>query len=41
MEMDDRDSAKCQKSRRRDVDGIIEFIIESKDKIVNSVISYI
>ena len=25
MEMDGRDSAKCQKSKRRDMDGILEF----------------
>ena len=36
MEMDDRDSAKCQKSKRRDTNGIIEFVNESKDKMLNS-----
>ena len=27
MEMDDQDSAKCQKSRRRDMIGIIELLM--------------
>ena len=40
MEMDGRDSAKCQKSKRRDTNGIIEFVNESKDKIANSVVSF-
>ena len=36
MEMDGRDSAKCQKSKRRDTNGIIEFVNDNKDKILNS-----
>ena len=31
MKMDDLDTAKCQKSRRRDIMGIIESLME-KDK---------
>ena len=27
MEMDGRDSAKCQKSKLGDIDGIIEFVL--------------
>ena len=41
MEMDDRDSAKCQKSNLRDMIGIIEILNDNKDKSMNSVISYI
>ena len=41
MEMDGRDSAKCQKSKLGDIDGIIEFVLNDNNaKIVNSIISY-
>ena len=41
MEMDDRDSAKCRKSKIRDIYGIIEFVLNDNNaKIVNTVISY-
>ena len=32
MEMDDRDSAKCQKSKKGDISGIIGKFNEEKDK---------
>ena len=38
MEMDDRDCAKCQKSNRRDIMGILEFVNEEKDKNLHSVV---
>ena len=37
--MDDRDSAKCQKSKLGDIDGIIEFVLndnKTKNVIVSS-----
>ena len=34
--MDGLDSAKCQKSRRRDMNGIYKIVNEEKDKIWNS-----
>ena len=34
--MDCRDSAKCRKSKLRDIMGILEIVIDSKDKIANS-----
>ena len=40
MEMDGRECAKCQKSKRRDMDGIIGKFNEENDKIWNSVISF-
>ena len=36
MEMDGRDFAKCQKSKRMDIMRILEFVNEEKDKIWNS-----
>ena len=36
MEIDDLDSAKCQKSRRRDMMGIFGMFNEEKDKKPNS-----
>ena len=37
--MDDRDSAKCRKSKLGDIDGIIEFVLnEEKDTIGNSAV---
>ena len=39
MEMDGRDSAKCQKSKLGNIDGIIEFVLNDnkmKLKIVSS-----
>ena len=36
MEMDGRDSAKCQKSRIRDMMGIFGMFNEEKDKKLNS-----
>ena len=36
MEMDDRDSAKCQKSMLRDMMGIFGMFNEEKDKKPNS-----
>ena len=39
METDGRDNAKCQKSKRRDMDDII-LILNDNDIIMNSVISY-
>ena len=41
MEMDGRECAKCQKSKRRDINGISVKFNEEKDKIMHSVISYI
>ena len=42
MEMDDRDSVKCQKSKLGDIDGIIEFVLnDNKTKKCNSVFSYL
>ena len=39
--MDGRDSAKCRKSKLRDIDDIIGFVLNDNNaKIVNSVISY-
>ena len=39
--MDGRDSAKCRKSKLRDIDGIIEFVLNGNNvKIVNNIISY-
>ena len=32
MEMDDLDSAKCQKSRRRDIMGILEMFNDNETK---------
>ena len=40
MKMEGRDSAKCQKSKRRDMDDIICKLNDNKDKILNSVISF-
>ena len=41
MEMDGRDSAKCRKSKLRDIDCIIGFVLNDNNaKIVNSIISY-
>ena len=40
MEMDGLDSAKCQKSRRRDMIGIFELLMRL-DKNVNSVVFFI
>ena len=41
MEIEGRDSAKCQKSKLGDIDGIIEFVLNDNNaKIVKSVISY-
>ena len=36
MEMDGLECAKCQKSKRRDMDGINQIVNEEKDKIGNS-----
>ena len=33
MEMDDLDSAKCQKSRRRDMMGIIKIVNDNRTKL--------
>ena len=34
MEIDGRDDAKCQKSKPRDIDGIIEFVLnDNKTKL--------
>ena len=33
IEMDGRDSAKCQKSKLRDIIGNMEIVNDSKDKI--------
>ena len=33
MEMDDRDSAKCQKSKRRDTEGIMRMFNDNKTKL--------
>ena len=33
MEMDDLDSAKCQKSRRRDIDGINKIVNGNKTNL--------
>ena len=41
MEMDGRDSAKCRKYKLKDMIGINRIVNKSKDKITNSVISYI
>ena len=41
MEMDGRDNSKCQKPKIRDMDDIFEILNDNKDKIMNSVISYI
>ena len=38
MEMDDRDSAKCQNSERGDMMGISKIVNEEKDKNVNSLL---
>ena len=35
MEIDSLDSAKCQKSRRRDMMGILEIVNDNKTKLVN------
>ena len=41
MEMEGRDSVKCQKSKLEDMDGIIGFVLNDNNaKIVNSIISY-
>ena len=40
MEMDGRDSAKCRKSKLRDIIDIIEILNDNKDKILHSVVSY-
>ena len=40
MDMDGRDSAKCRKSKIRDIIGIIEILNDNKDKLANSAISY-
>ena len=40
MEMDDQDCAKCQKSKRRDTNGINEKFNDNKDEIGNSVILF-
>ena len=36
MGTDGRDRATCQKSKRRDIDVILEIINDSEDKIANS-----
>ena len=36
MEMDDLDSAKCKKSRRMDIMGIIRIVNDNTTKLVNS-----
>ena len=42
MKLDGRDSAKCRKSKRKDMIDIIEIDLnDNKDEIENSVISYI
>ena len=41
IEMDGRDSAKCQKSKLRDIIAIIEMFNDNKDKTTNSVVSYL
>ena len=38
MKMDDLDRAKCQKSKRRDTQGILEIVNEEKDKNLHSVV---
>ena len=40
MEMDDRECAKCKKSKRRDIDVILEILNEENDKIMQSVILF-
>ena len=41
MEIDGRDSAKCRKSKLKNIDGIIEFVLNDNNaKIVNNIISY-
>ena len=40
MEMDGRDSAKCRKSKLRNIISIIEILNDNKDKILHSVVSY-
>ena len=41
MEMDGRDSAKCQKSKLRDMIGIIGIVNDNRTKFSNSVIIYL
>ena len=42
MELEGRDSAKCRKSKKKDMIDIIEIDLnDDKDEIGNSVISYI
>ena len=41
MEMDGRDRVKCQKSKLRDMIGIIWFVNDNKDKRVYSVILFL
>ena len=36
--MDGLNSAKCQKSKRRDIMGILEIVNEKKDKNLHSVV---
>ena len=36
MEIDGRDSAKCRKSKLRDIDVILEILNEENDKIMPS-----
>ena len=40
VEMDGRNSAKCQKSKRRDMMGISKFVNDNKTKKWNSVVFF-
>ena len=40
IEIDGLDSAKCQKSRRRDTLGIYKIVNEKKDKNLHSVVFF-
>ena len=40
IETDGRDSAKCRKSKLKDIDGIFGILNDNKDEIENSVILF-